>query len=442
MTLAEESRITIIGNCNFRGDNRTFGIRRADRRQHVYLIGKTGTGKTTTLAGLIVQDIQRGEGVAVVDPAGDLAEAVLNYIPPRRINDVIYFNPADSDFPIGFNVLETRGPGPGFEAEKNLVSSGLISVLKKLWSDSWGPRLEHVLRNTILALLDTPGNTLLGIPRMLVDETFREKIVSRVSDPVVKAFWTDEFANYDKGFRAEAISPIQNKVGQFLSSSLIRNIVAQPRSTINLRAVMDEGKILVLNLAKGRIGEDNAALLGAMMITKLQLAAMSRSELPEQERRDFYLFVDEFQNFATESFAGVLSEARKFRLNLTVSHQYIEQLPKALRGAVFGNVGTLVAFRVGAGDAEYLEDELGRAFGQADLVGLENYHAYIRLTIDGIPARPFSMQTLPFPAWSSHFGQHDKVIRVSRERYAQARPGVESRIARWSGTVAIGATGS
>jgi type IV secretory pathway TraG/TraD family ATPase VirD4 len=431
--MREESDITFIGRCNFRGDHRGFGIKRADRRFHHLLLGKTGTGKSTALGNLILQDLARGEGVALVDPHGDLADTVLEYVPPARTNDVVYFDPFDLDFPIGFNVLETVPPEhPRFAAEKTLVASGLIAVFKKLWSDSWGPRLEHILRNTILALLDSPGNTLLGVLRMLGEEAFRDQVVRRVRDPLVRAFWTDEFAGWSDHFRSEAVSPIQNKVGQFLSTSLIRNIVAQPRSTIDLREVMDTGKILILNLAKGKIGEDNSALLGAMMITRIQLAAMDRARIPEHERRDFYLYVDEFQNFATEAFAAILSEARKYRLSVTLAHQFTAQVPPALRDAVFGNVGTIVCFRVGGADAELLRTELGSDLRQDDLVNLQNYNAYIKLTVDGTPTSPFSMETTPLSSRFASAGDRERILRVSRERYGRPRSRVEERIARWT----------
>jgi CxxC-x17-CxxC domain-containing protein len=421
--------ITIIGSTNFRREARNFGIHSDDRRRHVYIIGKTGVGKTTLMEGMIRQDILDGKGVALVDPHGDVAEGLLDAIPPSRINDVIYFDPADVDFPVGFNVLEAVDP-----QYKYLVSSGLIGSLKKIWADSWGPRLEYILRNTILALLDYPSSTMLGILRMLGDNSYRRKVVEKIQDPVVKSFWLNEFSNYNERFRAEAISPIQNKVGQFLTSSIIRNIVAQPKSTIDMADVMDNKKILLINVSKGRIGEDNSALLGAMLITRLQLAAMDRAKIPEKDRVDFYLYVDEFQNFATESFATILSEARKYRLNLTIAHQYITQMEEEqVRDAVFGNAGTIVSFRVGAGDAEFLEKEFAPYFTEPDLVNLDKYNAYIKLMIDGITSKPFSMQTIP-PKRES-FGKRNTVVNVSRERYGRSREMVEEKIARWSGAV-------
>lgn len=425
--------ITVIGETNFRNSRRAFGIKRDDRRRHIYVIGKTGSGKTTALQNMAIQDIQNGEGLAVVDPHGDFATTLLDYVPLHRMNDVIYFDPADADFPIAFNILETVPPDdPRFQQEKNLVSSGLVGVFKKLWADSWGPRLEYILRNVILALLDSPGNTLLGIMRILVDKDFRKIIVDQVRDPVVKSFWVDEFAQYNERFRSEAISPIQNKVGQFLSSSTIRNIVGQPTSTIDLREVMDQGKVFIMNLSKGKIGEDNAALLGAMMITKIQLAAMDRARLSEGERRDFHLYVDEFQNFATDSFATILSEARKYRLNILMAHQYITQMSEPVRDAVFGNVGTIACFRVGAFDAEYLEREYAPHFTETDLVNLDKYNAYIKLMIDGTASKPFSMITIPLGTRTPRYDEAEKIIRVSRERYGRPREVVEEKISRWS----------
>ena len=353
----ENKDITVFAETNFRNKYRKFGIKPDDRRRHMYLIGKTGMGKSTVLENMIIDDIWAGKGVAVVDPHGDLAEKIIEYIPKERINDVDYFNPADMDNPIAFNVVEQVEPHL-----RHLVASGLIGVFQKLWADSWGPRLEYILRNTILAILDYPGSTLLAVIRMLSDKGFREKVVENVKDPVVRSFWINEFAGYADKFASEAVSPIQNKVGQFLSSSLIRNIIGQVKSTIDMREIMDEGKILILNLSKGRIGEDNSQLLGSMLITKIQLAAMSRVDTPEKDRKDFYLYVDEFQNFTSDSFANILSEARKYRLNLTLAHQYVEQLTETVKPAVFGNVGTMIVFRVGATAAEELVQEFAPRF--------------------------------------------------------------------------------
>jgi len=418
--------ITVFAETNFRNQFKKFGIKDDDRRRHMYLIGKTGMGKSTILENMIIDDIRSGKGVMVVDPHGDLAEKIIEYIPSSRVNEVIYFNPSDMEYPIAFNIVEQVEPHL-----RHLVASGLIGVFKKLWADSWGPRLEYILRNAILAILDYPGSTLLAVTRMLSDKNFRKKVINKIQDPVVKSFWVNEFAGYANNFASEAVSPIQNKVGQFLSSSLIRNIVGQVKSSIDLREVMDSGKILILNLSKGRIGEDNSALLGAMMITKVQLSVMSRVDIPEKERKDFYLYIDEFQNFTTDSFANILSEARKYRLNLIMAHQYIEQLGEIVKPAVFGNVGTLVVFRVGAIDAEELVKEFTPVFTEEDLVNLAKYEFYIKLMIDGISSDPFSARGLAPLSEEEKTGNKEKMIKVSRERYAKQRAVVEDKISRW-----------
>jgi len=421
--------ITLFAETNFRNQRRQFGIKTDDRRKHLYIIGKTGMGKTTLLENMAIQDIQSGRGVAIVDPHGEFAQKMLDYVPSNRINDVIYFNPADLDYPIAFNVIEQVDP-----EFRHLVASGLVGVFKKIWAETWGPRLEYVLRNSILALLEYPGSTLLGIMRMLVDKEYRKKVTDKIQDPVVKSFWIEEFAKYPDRFMAEAVAPIQNKVGQFLTSPLIRNIVGQTKSAIDVREVMDKKKILIVNLSKGMIGEDNSALLGAMLITRLQLAAMSRVNTPENEREDFYLYVDEFQNFATEAFANILSEARKYRLNLILAHQYISQMVDEVRDAVFGNVGTLISFRVGAYDAEYLEKEFIPEFTAQDLVNLDFAQIYLKLMIGGIASRPFSAITLP-PLPQKTESSKEKIIKISRERYATDRKEVEDKIAKWSGVI-------
>lgn len=429
--MANDDQVTVFGTTHFRNQDRRFGIKIDDRRRHMYVLGKSGTGKSTLLENMIIQDIQAGRGVAVVDPHGELVEKVLKYVPPSRINDTIYFNPADLDFPIAFNVMEKVA-----HEHQHLVASGLVGVFKKLWADSWGPRLEYILRNAILALLEYPGSTLLGVMRLFIDKDFRKRVIGTISDPVVKSFWEVEYAKYNQQFQVEAVAPIQNKVGQFLSSALIRNIIGQVHSSIDLRKVMDEKKILLLNLSKGRIGEDNSALLGSMLITKLQLAAMSRVDMPESERSDFYLYVDEFQNFVTESFANILSEARKYRLALILAHQYIGQLvpggSTTIRDAVFGNVGSLVIFRVGAEDATFLETEFDPTFTPQDIVNLPNFTVYLKLMIDGITSQPFSARTLPPALPSIDTDVAERVIRVTRERYSTPRAKVEEKIFSWT----------
>jgi len=429
--------IAVFAQTTFRNEFKKFGIKTDDRRRHMYLIGKTGMGKSTVLENMIVDDIRAGRGVAVVDPHGDLAEKIMLFIPPERVKDVIYFNPADMEYPIAFNVVEQVDHNL-----QHLVASGLIGVFQKLWADSWGPRLEYILRNAILAILDFPGSTLLGVVRMLSDKAYRKQVVANIKDPVVKAFWEKEFAGYADKFASEAVSPIQNKVGQFLSSALMRNIVGQVKSAIDLREIMDGSKILIMNLSKGRIGEDNSALLGAMMITKIQLAAMSRVDIPEKERKDFYLYIDEFQNFSTDSFANILSEARKYRLDLILAHQYIEQLTEKVKPAVFGNVGTMISFRVGAADAEELAKEFMPTFNEEDLVNLPKYEMYLKLMIDGVASSPFSAKGLPPLTEEEKTNQEEKAIRASREKYATPKAVVEERIMNWHESSSEGTSSS
>ncbi len=430
--MSSKGAITVFASTNFRNRQQRFGIKEEDRRRHMYVIGKTGMGKSQLLENMAIQDIRNGHGLAVVDPHGDMIERILQFVPKERINDVVYFNPADLDYPIAFNVLEKVSI-----EQRHLVASGLIGVFKKIWADSWGPRLEYVLHNAISALLEYPGSTLLSIMRMLTDKSFRKRVIEKIHDPVVKAFWVDEYSKYPDRFQAEAIAPIQNKVGRFLTSALVRNIVGQVASTINVREIMDKQKIFLINLSKGRVGEDNSALLGALLITKMQLAAMSRVDVPENERKDFYLYVDEFQNFATESFAGILSEARKYRLNLILAHQYIAQLVhdsnSTVRDAVFGNVGTLITFRVGAADAEFMEPEFMPTLTQEDLVNLPKYQIYLKLMIDGVTSNAFSATTLPpYDPPGDTKETVEKVIKVSRERYAKPREVIEDKIIRWA----------
>ena len=424
--------ITYLAKTNFRNQFQVFGIKRRDRRQHVYVLGKSGTGKSALLANMIVQNIANGEGLAVVDPHGELVESVLATIPPERVKDVIYFNPADQDYHIGFNVLQIADP-----KYKHLVASGLMGIFTKIWANAWSARMEYILNNCILALLDTPGSTLLGIPRLLVDKDYRAEILSNVKDPVLRSFWINEYETWRDQYRNEAIAPIQNKVGQFLSTAMVRNVLGQSESTIDIFDAMNSGKIFLVNVSKGRIGEDNSALLGGMLITKMQLAAMERVRIPEDQRKDFYLYVDEFQNFVTESFASILSEARKYRLNLTIAHQYIAQLvtkdSDSVRDAVFGNVGTMIVFRIGAADAEFLEKEFEPEFEIEDLVNLPNYNAYLKLMVDGITSRPFSALTLPPFKVVADSNVEEQIIESSRRLYAKPREDVEKEISAWSG---------
>lgn len=392
----------------------TFGIKQSDRRRHIYLIGKTGTGKSTLIANMAIDDMKKKHGIAVIDPHGDLSEILLDYIPSHRINETCYLDPSDKQHPFSINILEVKDP-----TQAELVASGIISIFYKLYAFSWGPRLEHILRNTLLTLAQTPQTTLVDIPRILTEKNFRRQVIERLNDPVLKNFWLNEFEKMPDRLMQEAISPILNKVGQFVSSPSIRAIIGQPRSTIDLERIMNEGKILILNLSQGRLGEDNSALLGAMIITKLQLAAMNRVNIPEEQRRDFYLYVDEFQNFATDSFIKILSEARKYRLSLCLANQYMAQIAEPVQKAIFGNAGTLISFLIGAEDAFILEKEFGGIFVQKDLVGLSNFQIIIKLAIDNLTSRPFFAYTLPLP--QSKNQNREKVIKVSRERYSYRR---------------------
>jgi len=396
------------------------GLTQAERRQHLYCIGKTGTGKSTLLRNLIVQDFASGRGVALLDPHGDLAKELLNFIPPERNYQTVYFNPADLEHPIGFNVLEQVSPDM-----RPVVASGVVSAFKHIWRHSWGARLEYILYNSVAALLDTPGSTLLGIPKLLTNERYRQRVVACIIDPVVRSFWENEFANYTKGFSTEAISPILNKVGQFLSAPVIRNIVGQPKSTIDMRFLMDNRRILIANLSKGALGEEQANLLGSLLVTKMQLAAMARSDIPEGERVDFHLVVDEFHNFTTDAFASVLAEARKYRLCLTLSHQYLSQLSSAIRDAVLGNVGSMVVFRIGAEDAQVFAREY-HPIAVDELTEMWKFNAWVRL---GESVQRLPMQTLPPIDFGR--GSREIVIAQSRRHFGRSRADVEKRIERF-----------
>lgn len=417
----ERNPITPFAVTNWRDVRKVFGIKEKNRRGHMYLIGQTGTGKSTLILNMVVSDIRDGNGVALIDPHGDLAEAVLDYVPRRRIKDIIYVNPQDLDFPVAFNPLGRVPPDA-----RHLAASGLLAVFKKLWPEFWGPRLEHILRHTLLTLLERPSSTLLDVPRLLTQPEFRAKVLAQVTNAQVRAFWTFEFEKYSAYLRSEAVAPILNKVGQFLVSVPVRNIVGQAESTFNLREVMDAGKILIVNLAKGKIGEDNAALLGALFVTQIQLAAMSRADLPEKQRRPFYLFVDEVHTFLTMSFADMLSEARKYGLSLVLAHQYVAQLDERIRTAVFGNVGTVIAFRVGVEDAEVLAREFAPVFSETDLVNLPNHHIVLKLMIDGVTSKAFSAVTLPPPKKAQSHCR--TIIEQSRNHFARTRDEVERSI--------------
>ncbi len=423
-------QITYMGETDSRNKKKVFGIKAKDRSRHMYVIGKTGMGKSTVLENMAVQDIKNGEGLAFIDPHGKSADLLLDYVPKERIEDVIYFAPFDVDYPVAFNVMEDVGYD-----KRHLVMSGLMSAFKKIWVDAWSARMEYILGNTLLALLEYPESTLLSINRMFSDKEYRKTVVNNVTDSTVKAFWEEEFARYTDRFAAEATPAIQNKVGQFTSNPLIRNIIGQPTSSFDLRKVMDERKIFVVNLSKGRVGEVNANLLGSMLITKLYLAAMSRADTEEKDLAklpDFFLYVDEFQSFANESFADILSEARKYKLNLTLAHQYIEQMAEEVKEAVFGNVGTMMSFRVGAYDAEVLEKEFAPKFTAEDLVNLGFAQVYLKLMIDGVSSMPFSACTLP-PIDLPELSSKTKIIEHSRKKYSTPRVEVEEYIKKWYG---------
>lgn len=416
-------QISIFGVTDFRGSNVQFGTRRTDRGRHLYIVGQTGTGKSGLLTLLTLSDVFYNQGFAIIDPHGDYAADVMRYIPENRIKDVIYFNPADRDFPVGFNPLEVTDPNL-----KNHISSELVGVLKRMF-ESWGPRLEYILRYTILALLDYPNSTMLDITRMLTEKNFRNDVVKMIQDPVVRNFWINEFGGWNDKFASEAVAPVLNKVGAFTANPLIRNIIGQPKSTFNIRKAMDERQILIVNLSRGLIGEDNAAILGAMIVTKIQLAAMSRADIPHiEDRIPFYLYVDEFQNFATDSFAVILSEARKYGLNLTVANQYVAQMVPTVRDAIFGNVGSLVSFRVGADDAYALQRYFEPQFEAQDLIQLHNRHFVTSLSIDGEKTPAFSATTLQFPEVQNDLSV--KIIDYSRSLYGRNRASVEQQISK------------
>ena len=420
---ANDENISAFGMTNFRGINHQFGMLRSDRSRHIYIIGQTGTGKTGTLALLALSDIFHGHGYAIIDPHGDFAVDNMRFIPGSRLDDVVYFNPADTAFPLGFNPLEVTN-----QNQKTNISSEVIGVLKRMFGESWGPRLEYILRYTILALLDRPSTTMLDITRMLTDKKFREETLSYCEDAVVTNFWRIEFASWNDKFVAEAISPVLNKVGAFTANPIIRNIIGQPKSTFDIRKIMDEGKILIVNLSKGLIGEDNASILGAFLVTKIQLASMSRADIERiEDRRPFYLYVDEFQNFATDSFATILSEARKYGLNLAVANQYISQMSETVRDAVFGNVGTMVSFRVSADDAPILSKQFEPQFEPNDLLQMHNRDFVINMVISGEKAPAFNAKTLTLPIPQTD--NTGRIIENTRRNYSRSRIEVEQEIA-------------
>jgi len=423
----DERKITYFATTHTRGKREMFGIRAVDRGKHMYVIGKTGMGKSTMLENMAIQDIQNGEGICFIDPHGSTAEKLLDFIPHERVKDVLYFAPFDTEYPIGFNVMEDVG----FD-KRHLVVSGLMGAFKRIWVDAWSARMEYILQNVLLALLEYPDTTLLDVNRMLTNKPFRNAVIEKITDPVVKSFWTEEFATYTDRYTQEATPAIQNKVGQFVSNPLIRNIVGQPKSTFDLRKMMDEKKIFIVNLSKGRMGESNAALLGSMLTVKIYLAAMSRADEPAARMAALprcYFYVDEFQSMMNEAFADILSESRKYKLALTLANQYIEQMEENVRNAVFGNVGTLITFRVGPFDAEVLTTVFEPTFEAEDLVNLGLGQIYLTLMIDGVGSTPFSADTIP-PIETPHVSYREDVIRYTREHFARSRKDMEELIAK------------
>ncbi len=410
----QRREINPFARTTFKNALTMYGLRRSDRRRHLYVIGKTGTGKSTLLANMAINDLKNDEGICIIDPHGDLVETLLDYIPSRRINDVVYFDPSDQDRTVQINLFE----GDNI-AHRELIASGIVAIFQKLYSYSWGPRLEYILRNALLTLLKSEQARLSDVLELLTNSKFREKVVAELDDPILKNFWVMEFDKMQDRARNEAVAPILNKVGQFVSSPIVRNVVNAHRSSFKIEEIMNEGKILLVNLSQGRLGEDNAALLGAMLITKIQLAAMSRVNIPEEQRRDFYLYVDEFQNFATDSFIKILSEARKYRLNLTLANQYIAQIPEEVQKAIFGNCGSLISFVMGADDAGVFSKEYGDRYSAEDLVSLSKYQIINKVSVDNVISAPFPAMTMAL-ARNNNLNR-DKVIRVSRERYAKKR---------------------
>lgn len=411
-TEEEKKHINFFAVTEFKNQNTIFGIKDEDRRKHVYIMGKTGAGKSTLIANMAIDDIRKDRGIGIIDPHGDLSETILDFIPKRRLNDVVYLEPFDTQRPFSLNVLEIKN-----KQHKDLIASGIVSIFSKIYADSWGPRLEYILRNTIFSLLEIENATLIDALRILSEKKYREKVVPMISDPVIRNFWEQEFDKMTDKLRVEAISPIQNKVGQFVSSKMIRNIIGQPKSTVNLEEIMNNKKILILNLSQGKLGEDNAALLGAMIITQIQLAAMNRAFMKEEDRKDFFLYVDEFQNFATSSFIKILSEARKYRLAITLANQYIDQLDVSIQKAIFGNAGTLISFVTGAGDAALLQQEYAGIYTQNDLVSLGKHEIVLKLSIDNMTSAPFPAKTLPLPNLKND--NRDTIVRLSKEKYGR-----------------------
>lgn len=421
---AGESGVSAFGVTNYHGSFVPFGVRREDRRRHLYLVGKSGSGKSKLLELLIHTDMHAGHGVAVLDPHGDLVDAVLRYVPRERIKDVVLFDPADTEFPIAFNPLSKVD-----EAYKMQLTIGFLDIFKKLFGDNWTYRLEHVLRYTTLALLDSPNTTVLSILKMLTDKNYRQKIVAHIEDNVVKSFWVSEFAAWSEKFDAEAITPLLNKVGQLVATNMIRNIIGQVETKFDIRDIMDNKKILLMKVSKGLLGEENSSLLGSMIITKMYQAAMSRADTAEEKRPDFYFYIDEFQNFATDTFYEILSEARKYHLNLTIAHQYMGQLSSKIRETVFGNVGSMISFRVGAEDAQILEKEYNPVFKERDIINLGVREFYCKMSVAGESREAFSGRTIDVPKVTDDCSA--QILAESRRKYAAPRVEVEKMLKKW-----------
>lgn len=427
--IVNPKEVSFIGETNYRNDKKKFGLKRVDRRRHLYVIGKTGSGKSKLLELLLMADIQNGEGCCLLDPHGDLATEILKFVPKERIKDVVYVNPTDKDFPIGFNPLE---PVDDYQMRQH-ISTFFIAIFRKLLAFNWNPRMEHVMRYITLALLETSDSSVLGIQRMLSDVPFRQRVIKQIQDPVVKSFWINDFKASDHQFINEAVLPIQNKIGQFTSNQVVRNMIGQRKNMLDFEKFMNEGKIVIIGISKGKLGDENSALLGSMFITKIQQAALARASILEEERRDFYFYVDEFQNFATDAFSTILSEARKYHLNLTMAHQYIAQLPQEVKATAFGNVGSIISFAVGGDDAAYLAKEFTPVFGADDLINLNNREMYVKMSVDGKLTTPFSGRTIDVP--KPKFDYSQEIIDYSRMTYGKNKTAVENEIAKWSSTV-------
>lgn len=416
-----------LGYTDYHSIKKEFGIKNADIMRHMYIMGSTGMGKSTLLENMINEVIHKNQGMAIIDPHGDLAEKVLSFVPKNRTNDIILFDPSDIEYPIAYNIMECKN-----DKDRNLLASGIIGVFQKLYANSWGPRLEHILRNTVLTLLYNQNTSILSIPKILNNKSFRQQCLKNVKDPVLLDFWNNEYEPLNPKIKTEWISPILNKVGQFLSNPILRNILGQIKSKFHIRWAMDTGKILIINLSKGKIGEDVSILLGSLLITNFQIGAMSRADIPTEKRKDFYLFIDEFQNFATESFATILSEARKYRLSLIMANQYLAQMNEDIRNAIFGNVGSLLSFQIGYEDAEFIKKQFADSIEEADLINLQKGTIYTKLLIDGIPSKTFSAKTKPPIAYKEDNIQIDKIRKFSREKYCTKKSIIEEKIDKWS----------